>query len=411
MINWQTATVGDIATVGAGNPAPQKKEFFDSGIYPFVRTSDVGKIRIGSIDSAADKLNDKGIAKLKLFPAGTILFPKSGASTFLNHRVRLDRDAYVSSHLATIKANPKLALDGYLHYYLTTIKAQDLIQDHKYPSLKISDIKNISVSLPPLPEQKRIVAILDEAFAGIDAAVTNTEKNLANARELFESYLNAVFTQKGEGWEEKTLGDYSASISTGPFGSLLHKSDYVSTGVPLVNPINIDGRNIVPNNSKLIDEETKKRLQNYILHQGDIVIARRGEIGRCAVIDCEQDGWICGTGCFFMRPLPSVNPHFLAHLIRSQEYREKLEHAATGATMKNLSNKTLSNLLVAIPSIERQTEILANFDGLASETQRLEIIYQQKLKALTELKQSILQKAFAGELTSLPEKTLAEAVA
>lgn len=196
-----------------------------------------------------------------------------------------------------------------------------------------------------------------------------------------------------------------------PFGSLLHKSDYVSEGVPLVNPINIVGRTIVPNNSKLIDKATRKRLQSYVLHQGDIVIARRGEIGRCAVIDSEHDGWVCGTGCFFMKPLPSVNPHFLENLIRSKAYREKLEKAATGATMKNLSNKTLSNLPVSIPSIKLQTEILGKFDELAKETQRLEAIYQQKLTSLAELKQSILQKAFAGELTTLPDKEIEEAVA
>ena len=99
---WETVKLEDIADVKAGNPAPQDKNLFENGVYPFVRTSDVGKVKVGSLTDANDKLNQKGIAKLKLFPKGTILFPKSGASTFLNHRVILEMDAYVASHLATI---------------------------------------------------------------------------------------------------------------------------------------------------------------------------------------------------------------------------------------------------------------------------------------------------------------------
>ena len=255
----------------------------------------------------------------------------------------------------------------------------------------------IQIPLPPLPEQKRIVAILDEAFAGIDQAIANAEKNLANARELFESYLNSVFTRKG--WVKKRLGDFSKLISTGPFGSLLHKSDYVDVGVPLVNPINIVGGVIVPNSSKLIDKSTKERLKSYVLSDGDIVIGRRGEIGRCAVIGSKEDGWICGTGCFFIRPLPNIKPNFLANLLRSSKYRDRLEKTATGTTMKNLSNKALSNLIVSIPPIETQIDILNQLFDLDQQTQRLETIYQKKFSVLAELKQSILQKVFAGELT------------
>ena len=168
----------------------------------------------------------------------------------------------------------------------------------------------------------------------------------------------------------------------------------------MVNPINIVDGVIIPNASKLIDKSTKERLAAYVLSEGDIVIARRGEIGRCAVIGKENDGWICGTGCFFVKPLSDVNSDFLAHLLRSNEYREKLESVATGATMKNISNKSLSNLIVRIPSLENQISILKQVSGLKQQTLKLETIYQQKLAALIDLKQSILQKAFTGELTT-----------
>ena len=298
----------------------------------------------------------------------------------------------------------KPELEGrFLFYYLFTDQFMDTMESLQsgasYPAVNESQVKQQEIPFPPLPEQKCIVAILDEVFAGISQTVANAEKNLANARELFESYLNNVFTQKDEGWVEKELGDFTKSISTGPFGSLLHKSDYVTKGVPLVNPTNIVDGIIIPDPKKLIDESTKERLSSYVLNEGDVVIGRRGEIGRCAVVGKAQDGWICGTGCFFIRPLMEVNPDFLSHLIRSSTYRELLENSATGATMKNISNKVLSSLRVRIPSPKKQNEILELLSDLSLQTQQLEIIYEQKLTALTELKQSILQKAFAGQLT------------
>ncbi|MCE5228944.1 restriction endonuclease subunit S [bacterium] len=164
------------------------------------------------------------------------------------------------------------------------------------------------------------------------------------------------------GWERKRLQDFAETISTGPFGSVLHKSDYADHGVPLVNPINIIDDRIVPDPSKLITEPTKQRLSNYVLREGDIVVGRRGEIGRCAVVGLAEVGWVCGTGSFFIRPLPSVDSRFIAHLIRSSDYREKLEQLSTGTTMKNLSNIALADLVVAIPSLREQRRIVGILD-------------------------------------------------
>jgi type I restriction enzyme S subunit len=111
-------------------------------------------------------------------------------------------------------------------------------------------------------------------------------------------------------------------------------------------------------------------LSNYILEEGDIVVGRRGEIGRCAVVGPDEHGWVCGTGSFFVRPLPSLNSRFLAHLIRSDDYREKLEQASTGATMKNLSNTALGELVIGVPPLPEQQRIVGlldeSFAGLAT---------------------------------------------
>lgn len=343
---------------------------------------------------------------------GDVLLTKDGANTGNVTINTLDEPFSLLSSVCLLKPNSAKILSRFLYYHLRSKEGFDQICGQMTGAaikrIILRTIKSSRVPLPSLSEQGRIVAVLDEAFAGIDTAVAHARKNLANARELFETHLNTTFSQKGKGWVEKTLGEFAHSVSTGPFGSLLHKSDYIVDGVPLVNPINIRGETIVPDKRKQIAEETIQRLSNYILKEGDIVIARRGEIGRCAVVTDLQSGWICGTGCFFITPLPTVNPVFLTHLIRSTEYREELERLSTGATMKNLSNKTLCGLRIALPNMSVQDRIIGEMASLTKETRRLESLYQQKLDSLSELKQSILQKAFAGELTANPDKVLAE---
>ena len=223
MTGWTTRTLGEVATVGAGNSAPQDETLFVNGSVPFFRTSDVGRIRFGDIDTAADLLNERGAKGLRRFASGTILFPKSGASTFLNHRVMMQVDGCVSSHLATIDARREFVEPRYLLYFLATVQAQDLVQDHAYPSLNLPLIAGIEVPLPPLSEQRRIVAILDEAFEGIATAKANTEKNLKNAQEVFEASLQDTFSSAPEGMVPTTLGAVCRFVG----GSQPPKSEFI----------------------------------------------------------------------------------------------------------------------------------------------------------------------------------------
>lgn len=165
-----------------------------------------------------------------------------------------------------------------------------------------------------------------------------------------------------KGWANSTIGDVAETVSTGPFGSLLHKSDYIEDGVPVINPVNlVDGR-IRPSASVTVSEKTAKRLSAYRVRSGDILVARRGDIGRCSLVTGSSEDWLCGTGCFFIRLSCNVEPQFLSLLLGSPEYRERLEAAATGTTMLNLSNRALSELRVRIPSVEEQKRIVAVLD-------------------------------------------------
>lgn len=176
--NWDIVRLGEVADIGAGNSAPQNKKLFEDGKYPFCRTADVGRVHLsGDFSEVADRLNDEGIKGLKLHKKSTILFPKSGASVFLNHRVMLSIDSYVSSHLATIYADQTKILPNFLFRLLAAVDARHLSNNSDYPSLRLSQIADIKIALPPLEVQRRIADELDatnrriaELDAEIDAA-------------------------------------------------------------------------------------------------------------------------------------------------------------------------------------------------------------------------------------------------
>jgi type I restriction enzyme M protein len=174
---WEMVELGEVCEVSSGNTAPQEKKLFINGKYPFYRTSDVGAVHLSdNLVNVRDWLNEEGIKGLKLFKKGTILFPKSGASTYLNHRVIMGQDGYVVSHLATISANEKLANEKYIYFILTQIDAKNITPDQAYPSLKTSEIKNLKIPLPPLEIQEQIVAEIEEEQIAIETCKTLIDK-------------------------------------------------------------------------------------------------------------------------------------------------------------------------------------------------------------------------------------------
>lgn len=376
---WAQASLGSVAQVGAGNSAPQGDSFFANGRYPFFRTSDAGRVRFGEIAESNDYLNEEGIKGLRHFPAGTILFPKSGASTFLNHRVMMAVDGYVSSHLATIVGDESKVDRRFLLYFLSTVSAQELVQDHAYPSLNLPLISGIPVLLPPLPEQQHIVDILDEAFDGIATARANAEQNLKNARAIFESHLQTVFSQRGEGWVETTVDKISTNLDNkripitksdrkageypyyGASGVVDYVADYIFDGDTLL--VSEDGANLLARSTPIAFSVSGKYWVNNHAH----------------ILKFES-----------MATQRFVEFYFAS--IRLDEY-------ITGAAQPKLNQKALNSIPIPIPtSLDAQGKIVERIESLQDETQRLESVYQRKLDALDALKQSLLHQAFTGNL-------------
>ena len=344
-LNWKNKKLGDVCEIGAGNSAPQKKEMFTDGVYPFFRTSDVGKIHLGFIKDSVDRLNELGRKKLKLYRKGTLLFPKSGASTFLNHRVIMGVDGYVSSHLATLKAKSNILDDYFLFYFSMTVDSRDLMQDQNYPSLRLSDINKITILLPPRPEQKDIISILDKAFASIDKAKENAEKNLQNARELFESYLQSVFANPSEGWEEKTL-DKVCLVERGSSPRPIKK--YLTTKENGVNWIKIGDtkdvtKYIFKTRERITPEGAKK--SRYV-NIGDFILSNSMSFGRPFIK--KTDGYI-HDGWFILRPKDDVDTEYFYYLLSSPLVQNQFRHLASGAIVKNISSDLTKKAILPIP--------------------------------------------------------------
>lgn len=205
-----------------------------------------------------------------------------------------------------------------------------------------------------------------------------------------------------EGWRWVRYSELMNSMSTGPFGSMLHKSDYVQNGIPLVNPANIVNGRITASNKMMVSAETAKKLESYMLQTGMIIMGRRGEMGRCAVVGRQENGWLCGTGSFFMMPTCHMYVHYISMLFSTPCAKGYLSGASVGTTMNNLNHKILSDMPVPLPPLAEQKRIVAKIEELLPYLDRYEKAWNRLEKFNrrfpADMQKSILQMAIQGKL-------------
>jgi len=255
-------------------------------------------------------------------------------------------------------------------------------------------LKNIDIPIPPLPEQKRIVNILDKAFAEIAQAKANAEQNLKNAKELFESYLNRIFENKGEDWVEKTLGEVCVKTETvNP--KLEPKKEFVYIDVSSVNK----ETKIIEETTTLLGKDAPSRARKFVRTNDVIFATVRPTHQRVAIINNEFNNQVCSTGYYVLRTKEIVHYKIIYYYILTFSFNEEMKKRQKGASYPAVTNKDVESQIISFPkSKAEQKQIVKELDQLQAETKKLELVYQQKLVNLEELKKSILQKAFNGEL-------------
>ena len=249
-----------------------------------------------------------------------------------------------------------------------------------------SDYGNASVSLPSLSEQKAIAAV----FRKHGQLVEQYERMLEMLDELVKSRFVEMFgdpIDESSPWPKLAIKDF-CTLKIGPFGSSLHKQDYITGGHPLVNPSHIADGKIVPANDLTISEEKYQEMEAYHLEPGDVVLGRRGEIGRCAVV--YSSGYLCGTGSMIVRPSDKCRPDYLQRVLSFPSFKDALERNAVGQTMKNLNAKIVGQAVVALPSINAQNE----FAAFVQQVDKLEFETQQAIDKLQTLYDSLAQEYF-----------------
>jgi len=372
---WELKKLGEVCEVFAGQSPEGKYYNTEENGLPFYQ----GKKEYGT----------KFIGEPKIWTSKTTKVAESndilmsvrapvGPINFSTQRICIGRG------LAAIRAKKSIDKE-FLYNFL--LKHENEIESNSgavFNSINKSQIEAIKIPLPTLPEQKRIVAILDKTFAAIDKAKANAEQNLKNSKELFESYLQSVFENKGDDWEEKELGKVCE------YDKISNKRE----DLPYVGLEDIQS-----NTGKFVgpfEPRSMKSLTFYFNDEHVLYGRLRPYLNKVLLPDFEGH---CSTEIFPIKPKKNVLERgFLFQWLISTEMMKKINATWTGATLPRANMNAVLEFKINLPPLKAQRVIVQKFDALFSETKKLENIYQQKIKELEELKKSILQKAFSGEL-------------
>ena len=266
------------------------------------------------------------------------------------------------------------------------------------PRANVESLLGFEFLLPPLSEQRRIVGILDEAFEGISIARANAEKNLQSVRAVFESYLQAAFSRRRDGWVDRQLGDIFSIGSS----KRVYETEWTSSGVPFYGGREIVklamGESPVVSAAHISEEKYSELASRYDMpRDGDILMTARGTIGVGYVVkDGDRFYYKDGNIISFRQKTPT-NPWFILFAFKVKSIRDQLG-SLTGATVKHLPIEKAIALIVKMPDLAAQNSLVEHLERIEAETRRLVSIYQQKLAALDELKKSLLHRAFSGQL-------------
>ena len=286
----------------------------------------------------------------------------------------------------------------FLYYLLTTLELTKLAKGVK-PGINRNEVYSQVTKVPPLPEQQQIVGILDEAFEGIATAKANAEKNLQNARALFESHLHSVFTKRGKGWVEKTLEKVADANCTLSYGIVQPGDEYLN-GLPVVRPTDLTTKVIRLSGLKRIDPKLAGAYRRTSLFGGELLLCVRGSTGVVSIASAELVGANVTRGIVpirFDRAL--LTPDFGFYLMSSGEVQSQIREKTYGAALMQINIRDLRNVMLSFPPLKEQEGIAAKLDTLTTETQRLASLYERKLAAMEALKKSLLHQAFTGQLT------------
>ncbi len=391
----QLGNVCDV--VNGGTPKTGIQQYW-SGNHLWITPAEMGKRLSPYVDDTIRKITDLGLqdSSARMLPPNSVI---------LSSRAPIGHLVINTKPMATNQGCKGLIPSNqiqakFLYYYMGSIV--DLLNllgtGTTFKELSGSKLKEVPIPVPPLPEQHRIVRILDEAFASIATAKANAEANLRNARAVFDSYLQGVFTQRGEGWVDKQLGELvtfrnginftksSQGESVEIFGV---KNFQANFWAPLHDLDTVITDGVLPDSNLLKENDLL-----FVRSNGNMAL-----IGRSVLVG-EVVSKVTHSGFTIRARLNDecLSARYLCHFLKSNTARQKMIDDGIGTNIKSLNQMTLSTLVVPVPPTAEQMHIADQLEAVDEETHRLTTLYQQKLAALDALKKSLLHQAFSGQL-------------
>lgn len=399
---WVRKNLTEIASISSGNSISAKDR---AGKYSaanvvgrhFISTKDVSfDGNIFHKTDVAIPLKDQ--CNFRLAPKGSTLVCSEGGSA--GRKVGLlEEDVHYGNKLFSITGNDDV-LPEMVYYICQTDDFVEQFQDRKaglIGGVSLSKFKTIEMPIPPLEEQRRIVAVLDEAFEGLARARALAEANLQNARELFDGQLSAIFKKIDTG-QRKPLGDVCEFVR-GPFGGSLKKAIFKPSGYAVYEQQHAI-RGQFDDFRYFIDDAKFAEMMRFRVEAGDLIMSCSGTMGKVAIVSEGAPDGIINQALLKLRPSGNLRAEFLRRWMQSDDFQDQLSANTMGVAIKNVASvKTLKTLSAVVPSLEDQGNTVRKSEEAEQQFIVITRNYEAKIQELDNLRQSLLQKAFAAELT------------
>ncbi len=391
---WRKGALSEyFETVTGNTPSKQNAAFYGDGV-PLIKPPELTG---GMLYEASDNLTQLGAQSARVLPVNSVLV------SCIGNLGKIGMNAVpvaFNQQINAILPRPDL-FDPRFTFYFTHSEmfSEQLEAGASGTTVAIvnkSRFNTIEIPLPPLDEQKRIVEVLDAAFEGLSRARAHTETNLQNARELFEGYLANLFAAPPKNWTVKKLKDFCTSITVGFVGPMAHR--YEINGIPFLRSQNVRPFRIDLDDVKFIGEDFNKEIKKSELRPGDVAIVRTGYPGTAAVIPEGLPRANCAD-LVIARTGERLSPSFLAMFMNSEYGKRLVADKSVGSAQKHFNVTAAKDVNFAAPSIEEQDKLVELAMNRKAECEIIESHYRAKLADLDALRQALLQKAFAGELT------------
>lgn len=394
-VKWKFKKLGLVCKTGAGGtPLKSKKEYYANANIPWLLSGEVNNRNITESKNFISKLGLEN-SSARIFPKNSVLIAMYGATAGQVGILRFE--AASNQAVCAIYPNDTF-ISEFLYYFFLNEKERLIAKavGNAQPNISQVKIKDTEVPIIPLKEQQTIVAKLDQAFAAIDQAKANIETNISNAKELFQSKLNQIFSQNVDGWVEKRIKEIG-KVQTGTTPPTKDKDNY-GEFIPFIKPahFNSDG-SLTPLDSYLSEKGIKK--SRLIEANSVLMVCIGATIGKTGFTEIDVT---CNQQINTVTPSKNYNYKFIYFGMISRIFQDEVLENGKGAqaTLPIINKSKWENLFLNInPNKDVQQQIVTQLDQLQEQTNQLVTKYQQKLANLEELKKSILEKAFKGELT------------